>query len=200
MTMTTPADVEKMLQQLRANGFDLRLAEPVAGDAADRISCIEPHFGSLQWQVPPSYGAFLAVASALKCIDDSGRGLVVFDAAEMTETNADLVHLPGGVDRGDGIALSTNHLVGFASARHEAVWCFDISSPDAQGEYPIYYHHQDAPRTKVLSTGQWEAARAPEFTGFGAWLAAHVEALCSTQKPAWWNDLGVPRLWQWNRF
>lgn len=59
MTMTTPADVEKCSNSSEPTVFDLRLAEPVAGDAADRISCIEPHFrefamaGSTElWRVP----------------------------------------------------------------------------------------------------------------------------------------------------
>jgi hypothetical protein len=198
--MTTLAGYDELLQRLRDSGLRLELSTPNADDAVHRGSIIEPHFGSIQWQIPPSYGAFLLAASALKCTDDNDRGLIVFDSTEMIATNTDLVHLPEGVHRGDGNALSTNHLIGFASAGDEAVWCFDIESPNADGEYPIYYHHQDEPRTKVLATGQWEDPRTPEFASFEAWFTAHVLALCSTQKPSWWDDLGVPSLWQWNRF
>ncbi|HEU0033973.1 MAG TPA: hypothetical protein VFQ53_25275 [Kofleriaceae bacterium] len=185
-------EIEGLLARLRAAGVNIELGAPDAEPERRRTG------GA--WRLPPSYRALLAIARSWSATDDDGRGIVVYDAREMASVNRDLVHMPPGVCRYDGEELTTRHLIGFASAHHEAVWCFDITAPDAAGEYPVVYHHQDAPRAKLAASGAWEDERRPEFASLRHWLKVHVEALCGDAKPAWWSDLGVPELWQWDRF
>ncbi|MGY0232014.1 hypothetical protein [Longispora urticae] len=115
---------------------------------------------------------------------------------EISELNADLVHLPEHVDRGDGRFLSTNHLVGFAGAGGEAVWCFDVTRPDENGEYPVYLHHQDDQegRTRFVDSGEWEfpESAGPDFPSFAAWFTTMTRALVAPEPPEWCTELGAP--------
>ena len=116
----------------------------------------------------------------------------------IAELNSDSVHLPEHVDRGDGRWLSTNHLVGFAlaDADGEAVWCFDVTRPDADGEYPVYYHHADDQegRARYVEGGDWEepADSTPDFPTFASWLDAMAGAFTTPEPPSWFGQLGAP--------
>ncbi len=158
----------------------------------------EPHFGEITWTPPASYRAALAagLVSANRPLPslDVTRGFELLGPDQFTGKNADLVHLPEGVSRERGVVLSTNHLVGFATAANEAVWCFDVSAPGADGEYPIYYHHQDEPRARVLATGEWDAPTQPDFESFTQWLETMTAGLVAQDAPRWFEDLGRPGL------
>jgi hypothetical protein len=79
----------------------------VENDESDRLSAPEPMIGSIpQWQLPPSYRAFLACCSGLSISWDTDD---------------------------DDNFLSTNHLVPFAGGTGEFVWCFDVTQPDSRG-------------------------------------------------------------------
>lgn len=114
---------------------------------------------------------------------------------EIQSVNQDLVHLPEGVSRG-AASLTTNHLVGFATSGDEGVWCFDVSQADANGNYPVYYHHQDEPRVRTLPSLAWENEddAQPDFQNFTHWLSTMVDALCAPELPAWFENLGSPYL------
>ncbi|MEU2675010.1 hypothetical protein ABZ622_40620 [Streptomyces sp. NPDC007164] len=107
--------------------------------------------------------------------------------------------MPEHVGRGgEAPWLSTNHLVGFAlaDAGSEAVWCFDVTHPDAGGEYPVYYHHQDDQkgRARYVEGGDWEdlTNSTPHFPTFADWLDAMANAFTAPEPPSWFEDLGAP--------
>ncbi|MFE2937182.1 SMI1/KNR4 family protein [Streptomyces sp. NPDC059278] len=200
-------DIHDSLAILRRAAGDgtvtLSASEPASAEAvANRETGLEPYFGSVSWTAPPSYRAFLAVHNALSCgreTDGGSAGFTVVDDKAIAELNADLVHLPEHVGRGDGRWLSTNHLVGFAVDRGgEAVWCFDVTQPDAGGEYPVYYHHQDAQEglARYVGGGAWEFAdeARPDYSSFAAWLGAMSAAFTARRPPRWFQDLGAPFL------
>jgi hypothetical protein len=196
--------VEDMLSRIdaleraaAARGLRFADAPPATADQIERRETgLDPHFGELRWKLPPSYRALLGRANRLTCLDEDDRGIQIVSDEEMVGLNQDLVHMPEGVSRDEGVFLTTNHLVGFAATRYEAVWCFDVSAPDADGEYPVYYHHQDEPRARILTTGEWELPEdaAPDFRTFADWLAALADALLADGKPDWWERLGQPYL------
>ncbi|MFY1828508.1 hypothetical protein ACN47A_21465 [Myxococcus fulvus] len=176
--------------------LDLRLSEPTSAD--DLVKVVKPHFGTLSWTPPPSYREALALglSSAERSLQADGMdlGFRLYVAENIGSANEDLVHLPEGVSIEEGVDLSTNHLVGFAEAGGEAVWCFDVSKPGANGEYPIYYHHQDQPRARVLATGAWHDPEdaTPDFESFPQWLETMTAALTAPKLPSWFQDLGSP--------
>ncbi|MET9662737.1 SMI1/KNR4 family protein [Streptomyces sp. NPDC006510] len=169
---------------------------------AKRETGLEPHVGTVNWTAPPSYRAFLASHNALTCqreVDGFWMEFDIVDDEAMVELNADLVHLPEDVGRGDGRLLSTNHLVGFAAdGGGEAVWCFDVTRPDVDGEYPVHYHHQDAPAglARFVDGGAWEFPdeASPAFPSFAAWLSTMTAAFTAPKPPSWVQDLGAPVL------
>ncbi|GCD95967.1 SMI1/KNR4 family protein [Embleya hyalina] len=201
MATPTPRDALLDLRRAASAGLlDLDGSGPASLDAVRiRESALEPHFGTVAWSVPPSYRALLAEHNRLRCHreDDGGESeFVLVDEEELVELNAESVHMPEGVDREPGQYLSTDHLVGFAEAGYEAVWCFDVTQPGADGEYPVYYHHQDEPRARCLADGAWEeqADVVPDFPSFAAWFEAMAAAFTATQPPSWFAELGTPSL------
>ncbi len=78
------------------------------------------------------------------------RGFVLVDDEEFAELNASRVHRPEHVSRD----LSTDDLVGFAEAGYEAVWCFDISRPGIDGEYPVCFRRFGAPASVRAADAQ----------------------------------------------
>ncbi|MFI9332119.1 SMI1/KNR4 family protein [Kitasatospora sp. NPDC052868] len=187
-------------QAALAGLLDLDGSDPASRDAVRaRETLLEPHFGTVAWSVPPSYRALLAEHNRLHCRreeDDREREFVLVDEGELVGLNAELVHMPEGVGREPGRYLSTNHLVGFAEAGYEAVWCFDVAQPGGDGEYPVYYHHQDEPRARCLADGAWEvkADAVPDFPSFTAWFEAMAAAFTSARPPAWFDEMGTPAL------
>ncbi|MER7708780.1 hypothetical protein ABTX81_38630 [Kitasatospora sp. NPDC097605] len=199
--MAIPSDALPDLRRAASAGLlDLDGSAPASPDAVRaRETLSAPHVGTLVWSVPPGYRALLAEHNRLSCrreTDDGEREFVLVDEAESADLNADLVHLPEGVGREPGRDLSTSHLVGFAEAGYEAVWCFDVTRPGADGEYPVYYHHQDEPRARHLADGSWEdrADAVPDFPSFTAWLEAMAGAFTAPRPPAWFEELGTPVL------
>lgn len=199
--MNTPSDALLDLRRADAAGLlDLDGSDPASPEAVrGRETLLEPHFGAIAWSVPPSYRTLLAEHNRLRCYreqDDLECEFVLVDEGELVELNAELVHMPEGVSREPGRYLSTNHLVGFAEAGDEAVWCFDVAQPDAAGEYPVYYHHQDEPRARYLADGEWEeqADAVPDFPSFAAWFEAMAAAFTAAEPPAWFDELGTPAL------
>jgi hypothetical protein len=91
-------------------------------------------------------------------------------------------------------SLSTIGATGAADDDYVGVLPLDVSQPGKDGEYPVYYHHQDAPRARIRATGAWEdeADSAPDFASFGDWLEALSVALVAEAKPEWWDALGTP--------
>lgn len=179
-------------------------SEPASAEAVrDRETGLEPHFGTVEWMAPPSYRAFLAEHNTFACkrwdsATDGYKEFVVVGDDAIAELNSDLVHLPEHVDRGDGRWLSTNHLVGFAlaDANSEGVWCFDVTQPGENGEYPVYYHHYDDQdgHARYVEGGDWEdgADSVPDFPSFAAWLDAMANAFTATEPPGWFGELGAP--------
>ncbi|MGW4352739.1 hypothetical protein ACWELJ_11695 [Nocardia sp. NPDC004582] len=197
--MATPRDALLELRRAAAAGLvELDGAGPASSEVVrGREASLEPHFGAGTWSVPPSYRALLAEHNRLRCSREEGeREFVLVDEEELVELNAERVHLPEGVCREPGRYLSTNHLVGFAEAGYEAVWCFDVAQPGADGEYPVYYHHQDEPRARYLADGVWEEAAdaVPDFPSFAAWFEAMAAAFTAAEPPAWFDEMGTPAL------
>ncbi|GAB0108101.1 hypothetical protein JMUB6875_71080 [Nocardia sp. JMUB6875] len=197
MAITRDA-LSKLRRAASAGLLDLDGTGPASEEAVRaRETLLEPHFGSVAWSVPPSYRALLAEHNRLHCNrEEPDREFVLVDEQELVGLNADLVHLPEGVEREPGRQLSTNHLVGFAEAGYGAVWCFDVTQPDSGGEYPVYYHHQDEPRARYAADGAWEeqADAVPDFPSFAAWFEAMAAAFTATESPAWLDELGTPTL------
>lgn len=199
--MAIPRDALLDLRRAASAGvLDLDASGPASPDAVRaRETLPAPHSGTVAWSVPPSYRALLAEHNRLRCRreQDGAEGtFVLVDEQELAALNAELVHMPEGVSREAGRYLSTDHLVGFAEAGYEAVWCFDVAQPGPDGEYPVYYHHQDEPRARYLADGAWEeeADAVPDFPSFAAWFAAMVAAFTCPQPPAWFAEMGSPTL------
>ncbi|MFE5333516.1 hypothetical protein ACFRCG_44730 [Embleya sp. NPDC056575] len=199
--MAKPLDTLLDLRRAAAAGLlELDGSGPASREAVRaRETLPAPHFGTVAWSVPPSYRALPAEHNRLRCLreeDDRECEFVLVDEHELLELNADLVHMPEGVDREPGRHLSTDHLVGFAEAGYEAVWCFDVAQPVADGEYPVYYHHQDEPRARCLADGTWDEQddAVPDFPSFAAWFEAMAAAFTSARPPAWFDELGTPTL------
>lgn len=176
-----PERYTSLLARLRDWDPNLVVGPPLSEQEIIELpNLIKPHFGECRWRVPPSFRAFLTIAGSLSASGTNADGFEIacriFDSEERAQINSQLVHMPSGVSRGDGHELSTNHLIGFASAGGEGVWCFGI---DCQGdELPVYYHHQDEPHAKFVESGLWEdGAPKPDFPNFAAWFEAHVTDL-----------------------
>jgi len=190
------SDIAKILDALARQPIELRKGTPIV-ELDELVSAVVPHFGSIEWEPPDSYRAALArwgafAAHRLVPAIDMKQGFDLLDADTIGAVNADLVHLPEGTSFDGSTLVTTNHLVGFAEAGHEAVWCFDVSG---DGEYPVYYHHQDEPRARVLATGKWvdpDDAR-PDFRSFAEWLETMTAALTAPEPPRWLEGLGQPR-------
>jgi hypothetical protein len=160
---------------------------PLEPEAIEAISSAPaPVDGSVHWHLPPSYRSFLTEAGrfSLEWFSpalDRNRSIVLFDADGIAEAS-EIVYVPNDVDLGNG-AVSTNHLVPFAGEPGgEWAFCFDASTPGP--EYPVYYHHQDRPRAKLLAGG-WDPSSeaAPEWESFGAWIEWLVRALGAGADP-----------------
>ncbi len=128
----------------------------------------------MSWQLPPSYREFIARHSRLqaKWGNTVGHGEVIgLDPKELRATSS-IVYMPKDVAYVEGEYISTNHLVPFASAGDdECAFCFDVTRPPTDGEYPVYYHHQDQPRTRDQADGKWVDNAKPNFVNFRVWLA-----------------------------
>jgi hypothetical protein len=195
------ANLEALRQAATAGILQLSAAPPASDEAIRaRENGLEPHFGSVTWSAPPSYRMFLAEHNRLLCrrtVGDNDAEFVIVNEEEMVPLNQTWVHLPEHVSRDPGRYLSTNHLVGFAYTVHdEAVWCFDVTEPDANGEYPVYYHHEDEPRARYLDDDAWEDPddAVPDFPSFAAWLTAMTQAFTATEPPDWIEELGSPAM------
>ncbi|MFE7840823.1 SMI1/KNR4 family protein [Streptomyces sp. NPDC057474] len=159
-----------------------------------RETGLKPHFGTIHWTAPPSYRSFLAEHNTFTCRGEFGHDIVLVGDEDMVELNSNTVHMPEHMDRGDGRCLSTNHLVGFADSGAEAIWCFDITQPGVDGEYPVYLREQDEPRARLVDNGDWEDPddSAPDFPSFAAWLDAMTRSLTAPEPPGCFLDLRTP--------
>lgn len=174
----------------RSEAHRFEMSEP-ADDLADRRAAPRPHFGDVPaWEPPPSLRAALERFSTATISWGPSTGheeFVILPPAGIRDYNA-VVYLPEGIRRGaDGPELSTNHLVAFASGGNdECAFCFDVTQRGEDGEYPVYYHHQDEPRARIRASGEWEdpADATPDFPSFAAWLAWVVEILDQGGEPA----------------
>src|SRR5262249_5504777 len=94
---------------------------------------------------------------------------------------------PKDVSYDPGQTISTNHLVPFASAGDdECAFCFDVLAPAKDGEYPVYYHHQDEPRARYQAGGEWVEDAGPDFANFRVWLAWIADELTLGHAPPRW--------------
>lgn len=192
------SDVLRLLKVLEsADGVEIERGEPI-DDLTHFADLIEPHFGMIEWTPPRDYAAVLGAWGAFSATrsidsDDQRVGIELLDDDEIVEVNEGLVHMPEDVSRGDDRYLSTNHLVGFALAHGEAVWCFDVTQGQ-DGNYPVYYHHQDEPRARYAATGEWEEPEysAPDFDSFAHWLATMVVGLTDAEPAEWFELIGIP--------
>ncbi|HEY1958417.1 MAG TPA: hypothetical protein VGH28_22525 [Polyangiaceae bacterium] len=185
--------IAKLLDALAASKqVSIERDEPIK-DVAAFAKRIKPHFGKITWTPPATYASALTTWGPFRAENEDGKGFTLLGPDELRETNEDLVHMPEGVSRDEGVDLSTNHLVGFAEASGEAIWCFDVTQGKG-GDYPVYYHHQDEPRARVLATGAWDSPKdaAPDFDSFAQWLETMVVALTAKKPPGWLEDLGSP--------
>lgn len=117
-------------------------------------SAPKPAHGTVSWQLPPSYRSFLTEMGRFSLgwfspTLGKQHWIVLFDADGIVDAS-EIVYVPGGVDMGSG-AISTNHLVPFAGEPGgEWAFCFDSAAPGP--EYPVYYHHQDQPRARLVAS------------------------------------------------
>lgn len=186
--------VSKLLDALAASKqVEIERDKPIKNPAS-LAKRVKPHFGKITWAPPASYAEVLSKWGPFR-VERDEKGFALLGPDELAEINEDLVHMPEGVSRDEGVYLSTNHLVGFAEASGEAVWCFDVTQ-GKKGDYPVYYHHQDEPRARVLATGKWENPKdaAPDFDSFAQWLETMTVALTAKNAPDWFEDLGHPYL------
>ena len=178
--------------RLREKGYGTEVhfyaADP-ADDEAERKTAPQPEWGTVTWELPPSYRAFVRLHSSLgvRWGEHTGHDeYVILDPAGITDTSC-IVYMPEDVSREPDQYLSTNHLVPFASGRDdECAWCFDVSQRGADGEYPVYWHHQDEPVARYQRDGSWEDPaqnEVPEFASFGAWLIWLADTLDAGQIP-----------------
>lgn len=142
-----------------------------------------------EWAVPPSLREALGHFSSAAISWGPSLGheeFVILSPRGIARYN-NIVYLPDGVSRGaDAPELSTNHLVAFASGGNdECAFCFDVTQKGANGEYPVYYHHQDEPRARLRESGKWEdpADVTPDFPSFAAWLAWVADTLDQGKLP-----------------
>lgn len=188
-------NVEASIERLKAwaersENHRFELAPPTE-DREARLAAPEPLFGTVpEWSLPPSLRAALAHFSSATISWGPSVGheeFVILTPEGMSEWG-EIVYLPEGIARGaDGPELSTNHLVPFASGGNdECAFCFDVTQPNEDGEYPVYYHHQDEPRARVRESGDWEdpADATPDFPSFAAWLAWVADTLDQGGEPA----------------
>ena len=182
------AAVERLVAWASSGKGQVDAAAP-RNDAKARLNAPQPEWGKVKWALPPSYAAFLAQASRFEISwgdEEWPKGFVVLDAAEMKETGG-IVYMPDDVSRDEGVYLSTNHLVPFASGGNdECAFCFDVTKPTTAGEYPVYFHHQDEPRTRLVKTGAWEDPKSatPDFPDFTTWLEWVAAELSAEREPA----------------
>lgn len=163
--------------------------KPPQRDGDKRLKAPKPEWGNVSWQLPPSYREFIARHSRLQAKwgnTESHGEFIVLDPKEIRTTSG-IVYMPKDVAYDQGAAITTNHLVPFASAGDEecAFW-FDVSNSSRDGEYPVYYHHQDQPRARYQANGTWvgNAGNAkPDFANFGAWLAWLARELLAGHTP-----------------
>ncbi len=161
-----------------------------ADDADARLAAPEPLFGEVpEWSLPPSLKEALEHFSSATISWGPSLGheeFVILPPGDIADYS-EIIYLPEGVSRGaDGPELSTNHLVAFASGGNdECAFCFDVTQKGDDGEYPVYYHHQDEPRARIRATGEWEdpADATPDFPSFAAWLAWVAEVLDQGGEP-----------------
>jgi hypothetical protein len=68
----------------------------------------------------------------------------------------------------------------------ECAFCFDVTQDRGDGEYPVYFCHQDHPRARIHDTSEWDDPddATPEFANFAEWLTWIAKPLASGQEPA----------------
>jgi hypothetical protein len=177
------------LRQWAAAGTGTLEWRAKAADQDTRLRAPKPEWGTIQWALPPSYRAFLEHASrlAISWGDNVGHDeFILLSPNELRETGG-IVYMPKDVSRDEGVYLTTNHLVPFASGGNdECAFCFDVTQARADGEYPVYFHHQDEPRARRQVDGAWEdpASAKPDFADFAAWLEWVAAELSAGREPA----------------
>lgn len=159
-------------------------------DTKKRLKAPSPEAGSIPaWKIPPSLAYALTCFSSahISWGESSGHEeFIILNAEGMREYNGILY--PSGISFGaDEPELSNNHLVPFASGGdEESAFCFDVTQPGADGEYPVYYNHQDKARWRILESGEWHdpANAVPDFANFGEWFKWVADALSGGTEPA----------------
>lgn len=156
-------------------------------DAAERLRVPSPEAGSVpEWKIPSSLAHALTQFSSAHISWDEYGEFNLLNAEGMREYNEILY--PAGVSFGTNEPeLSTNHLVAFASGGdEESAFCFDVTKPGPDGEYPVYYNHQDSARWRILETGEWHDAAnsVPDFASFTEWLTWLADNLTRGVEPA----------------
>ena len=159
-------------------------------DLSERLQAPQPEAGVIpDWEIPPALTYALTIFSSahISWGDSSGHEeFIILNAPGMRKYNK-LLYV-SGVSRGaDGPELTCNHLVAFASGGdEESAFCFDVTQRRPDGEYPVYYSHQDEARWRILETGEWEDPKnaIPDFATFGEWLAWVANNLSNGVEPA----------------
>lgn len=176
--------VAASLAKLRAWKGGTLEAAPPASDAGARHEAPHPRWGLIMWALPGSYRELLREHSRLAIRWGDGE-FVILSPDEIRDISQ-VVYMPATVFRDDGKYLSTNHLVPFASAGNdECAFCFDVTQPGVDGEYPVYFHHHNEPRARYRDSGEWEDATSatPDFANFSAWLAWVAGELAAGRAP-----------------
>lgn len=181
---------KKLLDRVQAhaatNGGKLSFSKPWSGTAVDALSTkVKPSFGTFQYPIPPSYKLFLTTFGSVTL---KGRRVdpdhfTILSGKQIVEDAANLVHVPEGVSwepptGGKASRITTSHLVPFATEDAEARWCFDTTVVGADGELPVYFHHQDEPEAaRSVVTGEW-LAKPEGYPNFTTWFEAYVNRIC----------------------
>ena len=150
---------------------------------------IKPHYGHFDYPIPPSYRAFLKSYGGVY-VEGGGfhpDTFAILGPKDVQNDTRELVHVPKGVEweneLDQPVKITTNHLVAFASAGDsEGRWCFAVDLPGPDGELPVFFHHQDDPRSaRNAKNGEWLYASGakPAYPDFVSWLRDYVDELCA---------------------
>jgi hypothetical protein len=181
--------IQKASRHIEGRGGRLVIEKGMSDDAIEKLcGSIKPHYGSLSYALSPAYRAFLRKYGGVYA---EGGGyhpdtFAILGPQDVKNDTRELVHVPKGVEweneRDEAVKITTNHLVAFASAGDsEGRWCFAVDTPGPDGELPVYFHHQDDPRSaRDAKTGEWiyPSAAKPAYPDFVSWLREYVDEFC----------------------
>ena len=148
-------NVEKLLDQIRANGDEVWIAGPQPTEAIAELET------ALRITLPPSYRSFLEQFGGMKIFDTAISGII--DGKPLSEE-------PGSV-YGDTLRFREEHNLPHhllvIQADEDAPYCLVTNRPKSGGEYPVVSYD--------LETGDIERLSESFGRWFVKWLRFQVE-------------------------